>query len=357
MTKILLVMALVAGCKSKEKEKEPVTPPPPAGSDTAKGSAEPAPTPVAKAMSPEDLEKQWETCWGYFADNKMDQYKGCYTADAVLETPGMPGEGNKTGAEAIIKGATMFRGAFSEMKADIQLGMVKGHNIIGTVLVHGTAAGKKVGMWFSHVVELNDDGKIKHEWHFYDGATAMAQMGMLGDKGPKVREPIDKLPMDKVIVFSKNDDKERANQDTLNKLIAAENDHKQKDVEALLDDKLVWDEVADAKAMTKAEFVKGQPEMWKAFPDLKFGVANVWAAGDYVAAVEQFMGTNSGDSDMGKKTDKHVELPMLQIAKIENGKIVGAWITYQNYGFLTQLGMAPPMPGAPADAGSDSAKK
>lgn len=363
MKNLLVVMALVAGCKKKEEEKPVTPPPPPVGSDTGKGSGSAAattPTPVAKAMSPEDLEKQWEKCWGFFSDGKLDDFKGCYAADAVLETPGAPNWKAANGPDEIIKGAGAFRGGFKDLKTDIQFGLVQRNTIVGTVLVHGTALnGKPVGAWFSHVVEFNDDGKVKHEWHFYDFLTIGAQTGMIPtDKMPPMRAALDKLPMDKIIVFAKNDDKERANQTTLNNLIAAENDHDAKKVEALLDDKLVWDEIADAKPMTKADFMKGQPDMWKSFSDLKFGVANVWAAGDYVAAVEAFKGTNDGDSMMGKKTGKMVDLPMLHIAKIEGGKVTASWITYQNLGFLTQLGIAPKIPGmggTPADAGSGSA--
>ena len=75
---------------------------------------------------------------------------------------------------------------------------------------------------------------------------------------------------------------------------------------------MTWSEQPQPKDVTKKELMTELPAMWKGFSDLKFTVTDSWAAGDYVAALETFDGTNDGDLPMMhvKKTGKKVSLPV-----------------------------------------------
>lgn len=90
---------------------------------------------------------------------------------------------------------------------------------------------------------------------------------------------------------------------------------------------------------------------WKGFSDLTFKIRDSWAAGDYVAAVESFEGTNDGDLPMMhvKKTGKKVSLPFLAVYRVSGGKIEATWNFFQGMGLASQLGISPPASGAISD--------
>ncbi len=373
--------ALAGGCKKKAEDKPVVTP----GSAVASGSdmagssmagsgsagsgsaAAGSGSAVAKGRTPEDMQKFFEACWAHFNDAKWGDFKNCYAADAVGETPGL-GAPPLTGNTAITDYAKAYKAAFPDMTGEIQFEMISGNTIIAATLTHGTnsaamklpgmpempATNKKSGNYFTQVIELDDAGKVKHEWDFYDLMTTMGQINPQKGAQP-VRAAIEKLMGPKEVVVTKDDDKEKANLATAAKFFEAFNKHDAKAVGDLADDKLVWSEAANAKDDTKAEFLKSIEGLWKSFSNVKFTVGKSWAAGDYVAHVASFDGTNDGDGMMGKKTGKKISEPFLQIEKIEGGKLTMAWVIYQNMGFMMQMGMMP-QPSPPPAAGSGSAK-
>jgi len=388
MTKLMMVVAVLAlagGCKKKSADEKPATPGSSqamtpddkmgsampgsgsgSGSATAAGSGGSGSGSAAPvAVTAESAQKLFDACWGYFNDAKWDDFKGCYAADAVREVPGAGGP-PETGNQAITDGAKAFKAGLPDAKGETQFVMINGHTMLSAVLITGTnsaalkmagmpempATNKKVGYYYSQVVELDDTGKVKHEWGFFDAATMIGQLAP--NKDMPVRAALDKLMGPKEVAVAKDDAKEKANLETFAKLTDAFNKHDVKALGDLLDDKLMWAEVAEPKDATKAETLGTMPKMWKAFSDLKFTVTKSWAAGDYVAAVESFDGTNDGDGEHMKKTGKKVSLPFLAFHKFENGKNTMTRIIYQNLGFMTQLGMAPPAPPA-AGAGSGSA--
>ena len=383
MTKTMLVVAVLAatagGCKKKATEEKPATPSqatgsgsdtgsamPGSGSASAAGSGSATNSATATAVTPESAQKLFDACWGYFNDAKWDDFKGCYAADGVSEAPGLPMP-PMTGNQAIADGAKAYKGGFPDAKGETQFLMINGHTMVSAVLLTGTNSGamhmpgmpempatnKKAGTYFTQVLELDDAGKVKHEWDFYDLATTLGQL--TPNKDMPVRAAIEKLMGPKEVVTAKDDAKEKANLETFTKLTAAFNAHDVKALGDLLDDKLMWSEAAEPKDASKADFVAMMPKMWKSFSDVKFTVGKSWAAGDYVAAVESFDGTNDGDGEHLKKTGKKVSLPFLAIHKFENGKNTASWILYQNMGFMAQLGMLPPPPPAAPAAGSGAA--
>lgn len=369
---ILLVTfaAAMGGCKKKKAEEGTAPPPPPpmtdpgsgsAGSGMAQGSGSggSAAEPV-KPKTPEELAKRYEECGNYLNDKKLDQFADCLAPDIVSEAPG--GMPTRNGRDAVIATFKNEEAGFPDMKGEPVLTLVSGHTVIGVRLITGTNSGpmktpmgempktdKKVGFMIGHILEIDDAGRAKHSWDFMDFATMHGQLSP--DPKHPVRAVTDKAPMHEV-ALAKDDDKEKANLAAFNKLIDAFNKHDAKAFSDLVADDVVWSEQPQPKDENKKELMANLPEMWKGFSDLKFTVTSSWAAGDYVAAVESFDGTNDGDISMMKlkKTGKKLSLPFLAIHKLDGGKVKATWIFFQGMQFAQQLGLMPPPGAAPPPA-------
>jgi steroid delta-isomerase-like uncharacterized protein len=309
---------------------------------------------AAKPMTGDELGKRFVQCWGFYNDAKWDDFKGCYANDATSETPGtdMP---KMVGAGAIADDTKTVKTAIPDDKGENLLVLVNGHNVVGVTKTYGTNSGvwktpmgdmppsnNKVGIFFAQQMELGDDGKVKHEWDWFDLATIMGQMKP--DPKHPVRAPMEKAPMATEIVVAKDDATEKANVETAKKLAEAFSKHDVKAVGDLLADDAVWSEQSMPKDETKKELLENEPKFWKAFSDMKITPDKVWAAGDYVAATGTMEGTNDGDLPMMglKKTGKHVSVPHLVVFKLKDGKIKNAWLFSQGIAFASQLGMMPP---------------
>jgi predicted ester cyclase len=383
MKKMMMLAALLAlagaGCKKKRAEEG--TGGPTSGSSTAMGSSgdmgsahmagsggSAAMAPPAKPITPEEFAKRDTECWGFFNDGKWDDFKTCYTADGVSEQPGgmMPAA---QGNDAIVAGVKPFKDAFPDMKGEEVLQLVSGHNIVDVVFISGTNTGPmktpmgempptkaKVGLVGALVLEADDTGKVKHQWDFFDMGELMGQMKP--DAKMPSRPAMDKAPMAKETVISKDDDKEKANIEVTKKVAEAFSKHDAKAFGDLLADDVKWSETGAPKDSDKKQTIANAQMFWKAFSDAKITPNQQWAAGDYVATVGMLEATNDGDMPMMKlkKTGKKVAVPHLMVMKIDNGKVKAAWLFEQSMAFPMQLGLMPP-PGAtpPAGGGSGSA--
>ena len=79
-----------------------------------------------------------------------------------------------------------------------------------------------------------------------------------------------------------------------------------------------------------------------AFPDLDVTLEDEIAEGDKVVSRWTIRGTHQGETeDFGPATGKHMELKGISISRIQDGKIVEEWNSYDNLGVLQQLGLAP----------------
>ncbi len=368
---LALVAMLGTGCKKKQAE-EGTAPGSGQAMGSAMGSAEgsgsAAGSAATKPMTPEELAKRYEECWGFVGDAKWDDFQGCFAADAVEETPGS-GLPEIKGPEAIVADAKGFKAGFPDGKGEFQLELINGHNAFAVVLMTGTNSGamktpmgempatnKKIGFTVGHLVEFDDAGKAAHLWDFRDDGTMLGQLQP--SKDHPVRPVIEKLEMPKVVVIAKDDDAEKANLATDKQLFDAFNKHDIKAISALVAADATWSSAAaPADIDQKANVVQTQG-LWKAFSDLKLDVTSQWAAGDYVVTVGTINGTNDGDMKMMKlkKTGKKVSVPFLQLDKLEGGKIKASWIYYQAMTMMQQLGVLPP-PGAAAGSAAGSAAK
>ncbi len=78
-----------------------------------------------------------------------------------------------------------------------------------------------------------------------------------------------------------------------------------------------------------------------AFPDLRVTVEDLIAEGDKVVARALFRGTHSGDFQGIPATGKQASVQVIDILRIENGKVVERWGLSDQMGLMQQLGVAP----------------
>jgi len=84
-----------------------------------------------------------------------------------------------------------------------------------------------------------------------------------------------------------------------------------------------------------------------AIPDQKLELKYLVAEGDFVAFWMTYKGTQTGQMGPFPPSNKFAELDVSGIHRLENGKIVETWVTWDNLAFLSQLGYFPPKPSTP----------
>jgi len=89
------------------------------------------------------------------------------------------------------------------------------------------------------------------------------------------------------------------------------------------------------------EFVQAISELRSAFPDFNGTIEDIVAEGDKVAMRWVMRGTHQGSLFGMPATGKQVEVGVMDILRIENGKIVERWGQVDNMGMMQQLGVMP----------------
>jgi predicted ester cyclase len=85
-------------------------------------------------------------------------------------------------------------------------------------------------------------------------------------------------------------------------------------------------------------------EFIKAVPVYTDSLSNMIAEGDRVAYVSTMKGTMTGPMGGFPATGKSFILENIIIQRLEDGKFVETWISWDNVAFLTQLGLMPEPP-------------
>ncbi len=80
----------------------------------------------------------------------------------------------------------------------------------------------------------------------------------------------------------------------------------------------------------------------KQFPDNYSELHMIAAEGDLVAVYMTYSGTQEGQMGPFPPTGKKMSLECAGFHRLENGKIVETWVTWDNLAALTQLGLFPP---------------
>ena len=77
------------------------------------------------------------------------------------------------------------------------------------------------------------------------------------------------------------------------------------------------------------------------FPDLTLTVEDQAAENDRVVTRWTVHGTHTGDFSGIPATGKTMTMPGITIQRLKNGKLVEAWVQYDQLGLLQQLGVIP----------------
>jgi len=80
----------------------------------------------------------------------------------------------------------------------------------------------------------------------------------------------------------------------------------------------------------------------RSIPDQKLNVKMLVAEGDLVAFWATYTGTQTGQMGPFPPTGKSVELDFSGVHRLENGKVVETWVTWDNVTILGQLEVFPP---------------
>ncbi|MHA7289158.1 ester cyclase [Arthrobacter sp. MDT3-24] len=79
-----------------------------------------------------------------------------------------------------------------------------------------------------------------------------------------------------------------------------------------------------------------------AFPDMSATVEDEIAEGDKVVTRWTLRGSHQGEiEEFGPPTGRQVEIKGISVSRIEGGKIVEEWNSYDNLGVMQQLGLVP----------------
>jgi steroid delta-isomerase-like uncharacterized protein len=84
------------------------------------------------------------------------------------------------------------------------------------------------------------------------------------------------------------------------------------------------------------------------FPDIHIEILDIFGAGDQVAWRLSWSGTHTGDYLGMPPTGRKIDVAVIGVNRIVDGKIVEAWGVVDHLGALQQLGVMPATLGAPA---------
>jgi len=88
------------------------------------------------------------------------------------------------------------------------------------------------------------------------------------------------------------------------------------------------------------KFIKKHISEWlSGFPDLKFTIEQMIAEGDRVATLLVMDGTQTGQWLGIPPNGKRINIRMMTIHRIRNGKIIEDWVIVESLGFFQQLGI------------------
>jgi steroid delta-isomerase-like uncharacterized protein len=90
------------------------------------------------------------------------------------------------------------------------------------------------------------------------------------------------------------------------------------------------------------EIIKEHISDWlSGFPDLTFTIEQMIAEGDRVSSLLTVDGTHTGSWQGIPPSGKRINIRMMTIHRIQNGKIIEDWVIVESLGFCQQLGIVP----------------
>lgn len=375
IVKVACIALLMSGVACKKDKKDKSDKGEKAGKTTERVDKTPPAEEKPKLDTAEERVAFYRACHEHFSAKDWDKFGMCFTDDATGDQvdSGMPA---LTGRAAIVDNAKAFSAAFSDLTSTPTHVFASGNKVAAISTVTGTHAGplkgpmgeipatnKKVGYQMLHMVEFDPAaGGAAKEWLFADMGTMMGQLGL--SPAPH-RAAVDKPTGDPTIVIAKDDATEKANVEAYKKSVEAFAKRDMKALKAMATDDAKMHDMPAPADRDKKSADAFMVEIFKAFPDAKGEIIDVWAAGDYVVAVAKNTGTSKGPlPSMGlkKATGKTMSFTGADVILMKDGKATESWMFYNGMAIAQQLGLmpdaaAPPAGGKPAEGGDKPAEK
>ncbi|AKV04551.1 hypothetical protein AKJ09_11214 [Labilithrix luteola] len=324
-------------CGGAEEAKPPVTPAPtaavapPPPVETAKPEP-PAPKPTLAELQQSGLANALAGLNGH--DPK--KFASVYADDAVISVAGL---NEVNGREAIAQNMTEWFDVFSKAKLGFSRVWVKGDTMVLEWVINGTHHGElfgvkgteqPIGHYGLSIVSFSPDGKVQRENRYGELGAVMTQVGSAKAKA----RPIPEVPPSPETIVGKREEREQReeekNVDVAKAVLASLEGKKEADFVSLLADDIAHD------GLFHLETTKGKDEakkFWKsfttAFPDAKFEVGRALAVGDYAIVESTLHATQKGALGQIAPTKKPVNVHLVDVFRIKDGKVSRAW-TYQN---------------------------
>lgn len=257
-------------------------------------------------------------------------------------TAGLP-EG-LSGVEAFKMRIGKLRGAFPDARILVEAIYARGDDVVARYRMVGThtgmldgipPTGKKVDFSGTTWIRFKD-GKAIARWGVSDDAGMMRQLGLLPG-----------VPTEHVVKPSQKDVGERMSPEAAEKLLRRFYDAliNQRNLDVL--DELIAPDFVDHSPWNAAETVQDLKALFKglfaAFPDFKATVEDLIVVGDKVITRVKMSGTNTGELMGMPPTGKPMTTRLIEVNRVGGGKIREHWENWDEFGFLTQLGLVPPM--------------
>jgi len=347
MTRLLIALTLIAGCKDKAKDQPK---PEPSGSGSATTPVDAAAKPVAKYATPDAKLQRFNECWDAYNNAKQDVYASCFAPDAVREQVDSVPDLVSQGSGKILEMAKAQKTAFPDLKVTPQLVIVSGNDVAAILHIGGTntgeaegmkATGKKLGMYEAELATMGDDGMITKDHFYSDQPTQFHQLGLLkNDTSPAA---LDKPTTPAETLISKADPAEAANKAVIEKLVEAINKKDGKAIEGLLADDFKLTYHGDkTKVENKKAGIKWFGDTLKTTKDGFVDIKNAWTAGDHVVIADVFTGTPSEEITGKGGEARKIETHIVQFFTVKDGKIAQQQIFANRLKTAVELGIVDP---------------
>jgi ketosteroid isomerase-like protein len=306
-------LALAACGGEQPAPQPPPTAPPPPATASASAPAAPADTTPPPPPKPSLAELVPQTLKGIgeaFNAHDAKKVASYYADDVIVQAYGF-GEGH--GKEELIKESQMVMDLIGDFKSAPIRVWIKGNVAVEEVAwagVHATdymgvkATKKPLGERRLIVTWFNDDGLVKEQHEYGDGAGVMAQM-----KGAKGAPPVPAVPTNAPEVHvakggpeeDKLADWARAMDETFSK------DDPKAVVASTADDADYWVNISGLPATKgKKDLTKELTSWFKAVPDQKWTTTNAWGVDGFVIVEHTVSGTQKGPFGPLPATNKAV---------------------------------------------------
>lgn len=324
---LLTALALGGGCKKDKGDKEGKAPDSPTGKTDGPSGAETPPQPPPASG---DLLATVESCSAAFAAWDKDVYRACFAEKTkVGMIDAVPPQPMATTPKEVLVQVGVFRNAFPDFKAEMQLILVSGRKAATVGLLSGTHGGRSLGMpptnkplnmFSAQTLQFDDADHIVDERDFIDHATLLNQLGVLETAGSPAKE----TPWpEKVRVTAKDDATEKANLAAFQTSSAAEAKGDYAAAASIYADDAVFRFMPSTdETKGRAAIEKSKKDYAAANQDFKITITDAWAAGNWVVAEAITKGTMANDLAGAEGTKgKTWEQTSLELLEFADGKV------------------------------------